>query len=100
MRCLADAAAISSLGCYLDGRHLVLAFYHRLTVGIAQFQHLVHQTGDAIGIIHYLLIDVFARVVIDGHIGRGDDLCKAAQDIQRGAYLVRNLAYEVGLHLR
>ena len=97
---ISNLAGIGGLCCNLYGQHIVGAVDNGLTAGIAQFQHLVNQTGNTVGILYNLLVDIGAGSLVELHIRHGDNLCKTTQDIQWRTYLVRNLTDKVGLHLR
>ena len=96
---IGNIAGIDGLCCNLYGQHVVGTVDDGLTVGIAQLQHLVNQTGDTVGILNNLLVDIGACSLVETHVGHGDDLGKTTQNVQWCTYLVRNLTDKVGFHL-
>ena len=93
-----NATGVGSFDSYLHRRHLVATLNDLQTFGVAQFQHLVHQSRNAVGVFQYLSADVVLRAFVKLHAWRGNHLCEAREYVERGAYLVGNLLDELRLH--
>ena len=79
---------------------MVVALNNSLTVDVAQFQHLVDQLRDAVGILDDFIVNLMPCPPVNFQISVGEYLGKATEDVQRCAYLVRHLLDERSLHAR
>ena len=84
----------------MSHKHLIVTLNDVSTTSIAQFQHLVYQIGNAVGILHDILSYLGLLMIIKFHPLSSKHLRESAQYVQRSSYLVRNLLDEAALHLR
>ena len=89
---------LNGLFCYDECRSLIIALQHSIALNVRQLQHLVYQTSNAVGVLHYLYRYVLLLIFGQSGIIRCQHLSETANHVERRAYLVGYLLDEVALH--